>query len=374
MPWSESVQGGGRPSLSSAEYERVLDVMAFGWREGSRSAYGSGLLIYHVFCDLSNLSEDERCPARTSTILSFIAACAGSYSGDTLAGYVQGVHAWHTLHGAVWSMQRAELQAVLAGAATLAPPSSKREKREPFTEETLCHLRATLDLNDPLDVAVWACLTTTFWSAARVGEFTLKSLTAFKAAPAIYVKRSNVKVETDNSGNQTTSFFLPQTKVAPTGESVFWTRQNGICDPEAALQRHFEVNNPHATDDALFSWRHPKGMRPLTRTAFIKRLDTAAEAAGMIDKLQFHGLRIGAVLVYLLRGVPFDVVKTMGRWAGDSFLRYLRKHAVIIAPYIQNTPLEAAIGRLMMPPIRRGISESGPSFDIFQYVGSAPKL
>ncbi|KAJ7223915.1 hypothetical protein C8J57DRAFT_955046, partial [Mycena rebaudengoi] len=54
--------------------------------------------------------------------------------------------------------------------------------------------------------------------------------------------------------------------------------------------------------------------------------------------IQGHGIRIGASLLYLLRGVPFDVVKTLGRWASDAFLLYLRKHAQIMAPYIQANP------------------------------------
>ena len=51
----------------------------------------------------------------------------------------------------------------------------------------------------------------------------------------------------------------------------------------------------------------------------------------------------------LLRGVPFDVVKSMGRWSSDAFLIYLRQHAVIIAPYIQGTPFLEAFTRYTMP-------------------------
>ncbi|KAH9913276.1 hypothetical protein B0H21DRAFT_669165, partial [Amylocystis lapponica] len=53
--------------------------------------------------------------------------------------------------------------------------------------------------------------------------------------------------------------------------------------------------------------------------------------------LKGHGLRIGGTLEYLLRGRPFEVVKAIGRWSGDSFQLYLRKHAVILAPYLQDT-------------------------------------
>jgi hypothetical protein len=61
-------------------------------------------------------------------------------------------------------------------------------------------------------------------------------------------------------------------------------------------------------------------------------MSKAAIAAGR-QPLQGHGIRIGAVLEYLLRGMPFEVMKSKGRWASDSFERYLRKHAQILAPY-----------------------------------------
>ncbi|OSX64401.1 hypothetical protein POSPLADRAFT_1124486, partial [Postia placenta MAD-698-R-SB12] len=79
------------------------------------------------------------------------------------------------------------------------------------------------------------------------------------------------------------------------------------------------------------------GVRPLTRRAFIARLTSAARAAG-IDPIQGHGIRVGGTLEYLLRGVPLDVVKSKGRWAGDSFSIYLRKHAQVMAPYMQAVP------------------------------------
>ncbi|KAF8961377.1 hypothetical protein BDZ97DRAFT_1616394, partial [Flammula alnicola] len=77
---------------------------------------------------------------------------------------------------------------------------------------------------------------------------------------------------------------------------------------------------------------------PLTWTNFLKRLNAAAASAGL-PPTQGHSLRIGSVLEYLLRGLSFETVKALGRWTGDSFKRYLRRHAAILAPYIQNTPL-----------------------------------
>ncbi len=56
---------------------------------------------------------------------------------------------------------------------------------------------------------------------------------------------------------------------------------------------------------------------------------------------------------YLLRGILFDVVKTIGRWKSDAFILYLRKHAQILAPYMQAVPaIHEQFIRYTMPQIR----------------------
>ena len=214
--------------------------------------------------------ESQRCPASTTLLLTFITTCAGSYSGSALANYVFGVRAWHTLHGAPWLISKVEISAALDGAAALAPPSSKCPKRLPFTPNLLVQIRSVLDLFSPLDVAIFACLTTTFWSIARLGEFTVPALKSY--TPLKYISRSRVQEETDRNGLQVLRFSLPWTKVSASGEDLCWGRQDSLSDPLEAIQVHFRVNNP-PMEGALFPWRHPSGIRPPTRSAFTKRVD-----------------------------------------------------------------------------------------------------
>ncbi|OAX30552.1 hypothetical protein K503DRAFT_675780, partial [Rhizopogon vinicolor AM-OR11-026] len=79
------------------------------------------------------------------------------------------------------------------------------------------------------------------------------------------------------------------------------------------------------------------GLCPLTRSEFLKCLQGAANHMNS-GPLKGHGIRIGGTLEYLLRGVPFDTVKSMGRWGSDAFLLYLCKHVVVLAPYLQDSP------------------------------------
>ena len=334
--------------ITEEDLDRLITVINTSWQPTTRETYGAGLLVFHVFCDLRVIPEDQRCPADPLLMLTFISACAGSYSGKTLANYFYAIRAWHTLHGAPWHMNATEMKAALDGASILAPPSSKRPKRSPLMIITINSLATKFDPSIPLDASVFSCLTTTFFAAARLGEFTLPSLKVF--VPSQHVKPSDVRQVQDRHGLPVTVFRLPHTKSSTDGEDVYWSAQEGAADPLAALANHLAVNNP-PQDQPLFAWRHPNGLRPLTRSEFLKRVNLACSQLG-IDSIKGHGIRIGATLEYLLRGVPFDVVKSIGRWSSESFLLYLRQHAVIIAPYIQGTPIMDAFTRYTMPPPR----------------------
>ncbi|KAI6100760.1 hypothetical protein EDD16DRAFT_1490627 [Pisolithus croceorrhizus] len=102
----------------------------------------------------------------------------------------------------------------------------------------------------------------------------------------------------------------------------------------------------------LFAWKHPtSGLRPLSRSEVTKCITLLMVAHNLLN-LKGHSLRIGGMLHYLLCRTPFDVVKTMGRWAGDSFTIYLCHHAMILAPYLNDTPaLLEHFTRYTMPPV-----------------------
>jgi len=143
----------------------------------------------------------------------------------------------------------------------------------------------------------------------------------------------------DRSGNKVTTFHILHTKIVPRdkgGETVFWARQEGHTDPHAALVNHLEVNQPPQLAH-LFAYRHNGSHRPLTKTIFLTHLKKALRDAECPMK-QGHSIHIGATLEYLLRGVPFEAMKGIGRWSSDSFFKYLCKHAQILAPYVQAHP------------------------------------
>lgn len=350
IPACNQTAESGISGIDEPEQERIKDTMIHAWEEDTREAYGTGLLMWHCFCDSRSIPEHERAPAKQTLLSAFVAHLAAAYSGRTISNYLHGVRAWHVLNSVPWSLEKPEMDTMLRAADKLTPPSSKRKKRLPYTPRFITELKQQMDLNVPLDAAVFACLTTCFYASARLGEFTVRNLQSFD--PGSNVTIQNLSYDQDRNGLRVTVLHLPKTKVASNeGEDVFWASQEGDSDPTAALQNHLQVNQP-SEGSHLFTYQVKHARKPLTKTKFLQRVGKAARAAGQ-EPLQGHGIRIGSTLEYLLRGMPFDVMKAKGRWAGDSFLQYLRKHAVIIAPYIQAAPaVHDRFIRYTMPPPR----------------------
>ncbi|KAI6144103.1 hypothetical protein BKA82DRAFT_161352 [Pisolithus tinctorius] len=130
---------------------------------------------------------------------------------------------------------------MLKRAFKFTPPSSKQNLHKPITAQMICNIHKLMLKDDPLDMAVFACLTTSFYMAARVGEFTLKCLDAFD--PTVMTMHSSCVItnsapfstsqETDHNGLKTTVFSLLSMKVNPNREEVNWVKQSGPSDLHA---------------------------------------------------------------------------------------------------------------------------------------------
>ena len=120
-------------------------------------------------------------------------------------------------------------------------------------------------------------------------EFTQKTLNSFN--PMMHIKPLDITHKTDQNNLHVTVFMLPKTKCSDEPEDTDWLRQDRISDPECNLNNHLAVNTP-PPNGPLFAYKHTKGHKPLTRKAFLDRLNEVATSLG-IGPLKGHGLRIG---------------------------------------------------------------------------------
>jgi len=99
------------------------------------------------------------------------------------------------------------------------------------------------------------------------------------------------------------------------------------------VKKDLQIQKKHLTTTS--GWTTQVSMT-ISWKALLDRLCSVSIAAH-VNPLNGHALCIGGTLEYLLCNISFEMVKAMDRWKGDTFILYLRKHAQILASFLQCT-------------------------------------
>ncbi|KAG6327510.1 hypothetical protein ID866_11579 [Astraeus odoratus] len=149
-----------------------------------------------------------------------------------LTNYAVGLKAWHILHSQPLLVDANSLKCCLEGANHMATPSSKHPLRAPFTPETIASIKSLFQLEEPLDTAVFACMSMCFWCVACLGKFTVLNLKSFNPSKTI-MHAAVALVHNQRDGHEVIKFDIPWTKTTPTtgkGESVQCVKQDGCLE------------------------------------------------------------------------------------------------------------------------------------------------
>ncbi|KIJ09918.1 hypothetical protein PAXINDRAFT_86799, partial [Paxillus involutus ATCC 200175] len=223
-----------------------------------KELYSTGLLVFHVYCDIHNIPDAQHAPISRNLLLSFLASCAGALLGSTISNYTAALKAWHVLHDLTWNINKLEYKALLEGATRLAPTSSKRPKCSPFTAAILEKFSEIMDLEDLRNAVIFACLVSSFYCIAHLGEFTVPAISKYN--PAKHISCSSLTIIRNHNNLPVMKFSIPATKTSPDGEEVHCAPHvpPSPTDPKTAIQSHFQINQDNPLTH-LFSWKHPSG-------------------------------------------------------------------------------------------------------------------
>lgn len=343
-----SLRPSPRPAVSPSSFPhfaaRVDFIISSAWKDSTLVGYQAGVNRFLSFCALNHIHPTLALPANEFLLCSFAAFEAGSRSSGAIANDMAGIRAWHIMHNAPYHGS-IRLSYVIKGAHKNTPAGLKRPPHPPVTTQMLDLLHAHLDPAIPLDAVCLAVGDCALWGQARLGEFLPISQKQFSAR--FFPIVSNLR-PTSSSG-RSHMLFLPWSKTArEKGEELFLGRQRGPSDPIASLNAHLAVNSPLPSSH-LFSYRDAKGaLTPLTKRKFLAHCNAVWSQHGF-PCISGHSFRIGGTTELLLRGVPPHIVKTLGRWSSDAFLRYWRcleelapLHAELIGPRVSSTSVSCS--------------------------------
>jgi hypothetical protein len=303
----------------NALHTLINAVTHHAWKHETLEGYQGGVNHFLIFCSSSNIPVSL--PVLEWLLYAFAAQWAGTCSGSGVANDVAGLRAWHISNGAAW-LGSTRLKYVLRSVDQLTPKSSKHSPCPPVTSEMLEILHTSLNPSIPLHACALACADSVFWGQGCLGEFLPTSQSRF--SPKFFPTPSSLR--SLSSSGESLMCRLPWTKVAKEkGEDIFLGHQLGGSDPITSLLAHFAASPAilkAPTTTHLFAYDAGGGrVVSLTKCKFLLLCNLIWAAHGL-PRISGHCFHIGGTTELLLRNVPPHIVKVMGCWSSDSFLRY----------------------------------------------------
>ena len=190
--------------------------------------------------------------------------------------------------------------------------SSPVARRLPVTNCVLQILRHSLSSPSFDHVMFWAACCTAFFGFLRVSEFTCSG--PFVASRHL----SPSDVVYDPAGHF--RLFLKTSKTDPFRRGcvlLLGPSGQSVC-PVAALVRYISLRG--SSPGPFFVCQDGS---PLTPSLVNRWLRSILSSAGVPGNYSSHSFRIGAATSAALAGIPDHLIKTLGRWSSDAYLRYI---------------------------------------------------
>jgi hypothetical protein len=325
------------PYIDAQLVSKLNHAVLAAWAPNTLEKYRLGVARFIRFCTEQHVASVFQLPASEFLLCAFAASSASSRSGSAIRNDISAVRAWHIISNVPY-FGNLRLNYTLRGVENLTPESSKRPPRPPITLGMLTILYDHLNLLEPLDACCWAAAVTAFWGQVRLGELLSRWQTKFTMGSV----PTPLNLSHPPHLKDAVKLHLPSTKMkGRRGETIYLCPQFGCSNPNSALSIHLLTNNV-PPELPLFSYRSANGLVALTPRKLMARCNAVWSMHGL-PSCSGHSFRIGGTTELLLSNVPPHIVKLLGRWSSDAFLRYWRNlehiapmHASFLTPRTHN--------------------------------------
>ena len=287
----------------------------------------SGVRSYLNFCEMSGLTPF---PVSEASLCFFaVFSFNRGIACKTTKVYITGVLHQNTMLGSNAHLPLMPvLQRIIRGIRRRQGNSLIRKPRKPITTEHLLTissflLRSGHNVHDKY-MLLASCLTA-FFGLLRVSEFSCPTLSFYD--PAIHLSRSDVIFNPDFS---MMSLSIKASKTDPFRHGVtvrIAATFDKLC-PVGAMRNYLALHD--SRNGPLFKFNDGKF---LTRKTIHALLDKSLPSE---SGLNTHSFRIGGASAALTAGASDSMIRIMGRWSSDCYLRYLRISDSDITKFISN--------------------------------------
>lgn len=152
-----------------------------------------------------------------------------------------------------------------------------------------------------------------FFGFLRVGEFTCPG----SFDPSQHLSGADVRLDSPGSFR----LFIKSSKTDPFYQGCFvYLGQSGhpICPVLALHAFHFHRGN---SPGPLFAFQNGRPLSPAQLNLWLRSI---LAAAGIQGNYSSNIFRIGATTSAAIAGMPDHLIKALGRWSCDAYLRYIR--------------------------------------------------
>ena len=281
---------------------------------GTRSNIRSHLRQFILFCCHF---QRRIVPAERDTLVAFFELFSMSASYDHLKNIYSSIKFLHKSLNQDFIEEEFQVNTVLQ--------SLKRKLAKvpfqvlPITPLILCDMYNYIDVNVPVDLAVWCSFLVAFYCLFRKASVVPKSMLNFNSTKELS-RRKFAFLENDGvvlvySNFSKTNQFLNRESVIP-----LIRNPKAPLDPVYHLERLFQFDIP--SDKPAFSFIENGIVKCVTYDMFTKKLKSLLNLAGYSPELYSgHSLRRGGSTLLFQLGCSPLLIQALGDWKSDQFLK-----------------------------------------------------
>jgi hypothetical protein len=265
------------------------------------------------------IPEDKALPCDAKLLCLFIANGIGRTGTGTATANIAAIADWHKRHGLPFEVPP-QIQTIKR-AIKLHWPKEKQQKpqRPPVTPGMMRSLATAWRTGNAREKCALAMALCAWNGQMRLGELMPASIVE------IIPNRLPSRKEwlTNEKLGKASAIRLPWTKTnLHKGDVVVLPTQRAPLDATLAMCHHILASR--LDDTALLcQYKDSESVKTFDKNLLMRMCNEVWEKDG-IQRITGHSFRIGGTTAFLMAGVDSDIVKKMGRWSSDAFLRYWR--------------------------------------------------